>query len=97
MEEEERLIRVSRKCGDIDMKKKSAVAHESTKMESESLGSVEKEEMKKSAVAHESRKMESTSKFVNVCSANMVTQVRTKQAQVRIARTKLKDKQYLKM
>lgn len=62
MEEEERLIRESRRCGDIEM-------------------------MKKSAVAHESRKMESTSKFMNVCSANMVTQVRTKQAQVRIART----------
>ena len=38
----------------------------------------DKESYLKSTIAHESRRMESSAKFMNVCSMNMATQVRTK-------------------
>lgn len=52
----------------------------------------DKASMRISEMACESRKIESTSKFMNKCSEDMVMQVRTKQAKMRIARTtKLMD------
>ena len=69
----------------MDMSKdmeEEAILHRKSKAKG-----VNKESLKKSAMACESRKAMSSAKFMNACSDNMVMQVKTKQAKIKMAKS----------